>query len=80
MAIPIDTPAAIRDLEAAGADPKLTEAIAATIGRSGANVVTNADLAVLEGRLTAVTDRLAFVVVVANAALIFGLLKLILPT
>jgi hypothetical protein len=43
MAITIDTHAAVRDLEAAGADPKLAEAIVATISRSDADLVTNAD-------------------------------------
>ena len=80
MAITIDTHAAVRDLEAAGADPKLAEAIVATISRSDADLATNADLAALEGRLTASAYRLAFAVVVANAAIMFGLLKLIVPT
>jgi hypothetical protein len=43
-------------------------------------MLTHADLAALEGRLTASAYRLAFAVVVANAAIMFGLLKLILPT
>ena len=80
MATALDTDAAVRDLEAAGADPKLAEAIVATIGRSDPGPVTHADLAALEGRLTASVDRLAFAVVVANAAIMFGLVKLILPT
>jgi len=43
-------------------------------------LVTDADLAALQERLTASIDRLAFAVVVANAAIMFSLLKLILPT
>ena len=80
MAITIDTHAAVRDLEAAGADPKLAEAIVATISRSDADLATNADLAALEGRLTASAYRLASAAVVANAAIMFGLLKPIVPT
>ena len=66
--------AAVRDPELAGADPKLAEAIGATIGQS------DADLAALEGHLTGSTYRLAFAVVVAHAAIMFGLLKLVLAT
>ena len=80
MAITIDTHAAVRDLEAAGADPKLAEAIVATISRSDADLATKAGLAALKWRLTAAAYWLAFAVVVANAAVMFGLLKLILPT
>ncbi len=80
MAITIDTHAAVRDLEAAGADFKLAEAIVATISRSDADLVIKADLAALEGSLTAAAYRLALAVVVANAAIMFGLLKPILPT
>ena len=80
MATALDADAAVRDLEAAGADPKLAEAIVATIGRSDPGLVTHADLAALEGRLTASADRWAFVVAAANAAIMFGLLKLIVPT
>lgn len=80
MAITIDAHAAVRDLEAAGADPKLAEAIIGTISRSDADLATNADLAALEGRLTASAYQLAFAVIVANVAIMFGLLKLIVPT
>jgi len=81
LALPIrrrscsDAHAALRRvLEAAGAAPKLAEAIGATVGHS------DADLAALEGHLTASTYRLAFAVVVAHAAIMFGLLTLVLPT
>ena len=37
-----------------------------------------AELATLEGRLTAAGHRLAFAVVVANTAIVFGLLKVLL--
>ena len=40
MTITIDTHAAIRELEAAGADAKLAEAIVATISRADAEVAT----------------------------------------
>ena len=84
MAIAIDTHAAIRNLEAAGADPKLAEAIVATISRADGGFATKAalkaELATLEGRLTATGTRLAFAVVAANTAIVFGLLKLLLPT
>lgn len=86
MTITIDTQAAIQDLKAAGADPKLAEAIVKTVSRTDAQLATKADLAALEGRidslehrLTAAGYRLAPGVVVANAAIVFGLLKLILP-
>ena len=80
MAIASDTRAAVHNLEAAGANPKLVGAIVKTISRSDADLVTNVDLAALEGRLIASAYRLAFVVVVANAVVVFGLLKLIPPT
>jgi len=68
MAITNDTSAANRALEAAGADSDL---------------VTKADLktefAALDGRMSAAGYRLAFGVVVANAAIVFGLLKFLLP-
>ena len=75
-----DARAAIRDFVAAGADRKLSEAIVATIRRPDADLVTIADLAALEGHLTASAYRLAFTVVVADAAIMFGLLKLVMPT
>ena len=40
MAVTIDTHAAIQDLKAAGADPKLAEAIAKTVSQTGADLVT----------------------------------------
>ena len=55
--------------------------------QADAQLATKADLATLEGRidslehrLTAAGYRLALGVVVANAAIVFGLLKLVLPT
>ena len=80
MATALNTYAAVRDLEAAGVDPELAEAIVAAIGRSDPGPITHADISALEGRLTASADRLAFTVVVTNAAIIFGLHKLIVPT
>ena len=78
----IDTRAAIQDLKAAGADPKLTEAIVKTVSRADAQPATKADLTALEGRidsleprLTAAGCRLALGVVVVNASIVFGLLK-----
>ena len=86
MAITIDTREAIQNLEAAGADPKLAEAIVKTVGQADAQLATKADLAALGGRidslehrLTAAGCRLALGVVVANAAIVFGLPKLVLP-
>ena len=86
MIITIDTHAAIQDLKAAGADPKLAEAIVKTVSQADAQLATKAVLAAIEGRidslehrLTAAGYRLALGVVVANAAIVFGLLKLILP-
>ena len=86
MAITIDTHAAIQDLEAAGADPKLAEAIVKTVSQADTQLATKADLAALEGRiealehrLTAAGYRLALGGGVANAAIVFGLLKLVQP-
>ena len=86
MAITIDTHEAIQNLEAAGADPKLAEAIVKTVSQADAQLATKADLAALEGRidslghrLTAAGYRPALGVVVANGAIVFGLLKLVLP-
>ncbi len=47
MAITIDTHAAIQNLEAAGADPKLAEAIVKTVSQADDQLVTKADLATL---------------------------------
>lgn len=53
MAITIDTHAAIRELEAAGADLKLAEAIVKTVSQSGDNLATRSDLAALRADLRA---------------------------
>lgn len=45
-----------------------------------ADLATKTGLAALEGRLTAAGTRLAFAVAAANTAIVFGLLKLLLPT
>ena len=86
MTVTIDTPAAIHDLKAAGADAKLAEAIVKTVSQADVQLATKADPAALEGRinsleyrLTAAGYRLVLGVVVANAVIVFGLLKLILP-
>ena len=86
MAITIDTHAAIQELEAAGIKPEHAEAIVKTVSQADAQLATKADLTALEGRiealehrLTAAGYRLALGVVVANAAIVFGLLKLVLP-
>ena len=54
--------------------------MAITISHSDANLATKTDLEALEGHLTAGGYRLAFAVVAANTAIVFGLLKLLLPT
>ena len=79
MTITIDTHAAIRNLQDAGADPKLAEAIVATVSRADTELATKSDLSALEGRLTAAGYRLAPGVVIANSAIVFGLLKLVMP-
>ena len=87
MTITIDTHAAIQELEAAGAGPKLAEAIVKTVSRADTDLVTKADLradlATLEGRLTAAGYRRAFAVagtvIGANTAIVFGLFKVLLP-
>ena len=80
MTITIDTHAAIRNLQDAGADPKLAEAIVATVSRADTELTTKSDISALEGRLTAAGYRLALGVVIANSAIVFGLLKLVMPT
>ncbi len=47
MATTIDTHAAIRNLEAAGADPKLAEAIVNTVSQVSTELATKADLVAL---------------------------------
>ncbi len=83
MAIVTDTYAAIRSLEAAGADSNLAEAIVQTVGRADRDLATKSDLkaelSVLEVRLTSAGYHLACGVVVANTAIVFGLLKVLLP-
>ena len=83
MAVTIDTHAAIQNLTAAGIKPEHAEAIVRTVSQADADLVTKADLkaelATLEGRLTAAGYRLAFAVVGANAVIVFGLLKVLLP-
>ena len=83
MALTIGTHEAIQNLEAAGADPKLAKAIVKTVSQADAELVTKADLkaefATLEGRLTGAGYRLAFGVIAANTAIVFGLLKVLLP-
>ena len=44
--IAIDTRAVVRDLETAGAEPKLAEAIVAEVGRSDAVLITDIEAAV----------------------------------
>ena len=79
MAITIDTLAAVQDLEKAGIKPEHAEAIVKTVSQADAELATKADLAALEHRLTAAGYRLALGVVVGNAAIMFGLLKLLQP-
>ena len=53
------------------------------MSQADAGLVTKADLktevAALEGRLTGAGYQLAFAVIPANAAIVFGLLKVLLP-
>ena len=58
-------------------DPKLAEGIVATISRTEAELATKADLAAREGRLTAADYRPALAAIAANAAIVFGLPRLI---
>ena len=78
MAITIDTHAAIQNLEAAGADPKLAEAIVSQVSTelaTKADLValradSRADLAQLEQRLTL---RIVTIVAIANGILFVAL-------
>ena len=51
MAVTIDTHAAIQDLEAASADPKLAEAIVKIVSQAGEQLATKAYLATLRSEL-----------------------------
>lgn len=55
----IDTAAAIGDLENAGADPKLADAIVAMTNQSDQHLATRQDVEKLDVRLTARIDTLA---------------------
>ena len=50
MAVTIDTHAAIRELEAAGAGPRLAEAIVATISRTHAEIATRSHVEAVVNR------------------------------
>ena len=56
MAVTIDTHAAIQDLEAAGADPKLAEVIVKVVSQAGEQLATKADLATLRSELAGDTQ------------------------
>ena len=58
MTITIDTHEAIRNLEAAGADTKLAEAIVATVSRADSSLATKADIAAVQADLAAVKSDL----------------------
>ena len=65
----MDTLTAARDLEKAGFDRKQAEAIASTVnGLASGHFATKADL-----------YQVAFAIVIANAAVTFGLLKMFQP-
>lgn len=86
MTITIDTHAAIQDLEAAGADPKLAEAIVKTVSQSGDQLATKSDLAALRADLRAdlaqleqrTTLRIVTIVAIANGIL-FAALRYLPP-
>ena len=82
--IPLDVPTGVESGRGRNptpsADHQLAEAIVATISRADAGFATKTDLAALEGRLTAAGTRLAFAVVAAHTAIVFGPLKLLLPS
>lgn len=65
----MDTLSAARDLEKAGFDRKQAEAIASTVnGLAAGSFATKADL-----------YRVALAILIANAVVTFGLLKVFLP-
>lgn len=82
-----DTLTAARDLEAAGMARKQAEAVASAIRAGQGELATRADLrADLAGLETRLTTRMyglalavAAVVVASNGAVVFGLLRLLLP-
>ena len=86
MATTIDTHAPVRNLEAAGADPKLAEAIVNTVSQVSTELATKADLvalradsradlAQLEQRLTL---RIVTIAAIANGIL-FAALRYLPP-
>ena len=90
MAITIDTHAAIREIEAAGADLKLAEAIVKTVSQSGDNLATRsalaalradlrADLAQLEQRMTLRTVTIVVTVVALANGFLFAALRHLPP-
>ena len=82
MAVTIDTHAAIRNLEAAGADPKLAEAIVNTVSQADEQLATKADLATLRSELTtdiqttiASLERRLIGYLVAAVVIVLGAIK-----
>jgi hypothetical protein len=86
MTIMIDTHAAIQEIEAAGADSKLAEAIVKTVSQPGDQPATKSDLAALRADLRAglaqleqrTPLRIATIVAIANGNL-FGVLRYVPP-
>ncbi|MYD92872.1 MAG: DUF1640 domain-containing protein [Chloroflexi bacterium] len=75
MAITIDTHAAIQDLEAAGADPKLAEAIVKTVSHADTGLVTKADLKVELHATIASLERRLIGYLVAAVVIVLAAIK-----
>ena len=78
MTITIDTHAAIQDLEAAGADPKLAEAIVKTVSQADAQLATKSDLTALRADLQATIvslERRLIGYLVAAVLIVLGAIK-----
>ena len=86
MAITIDTHAAVRKIEAAGADPKLAEAIVKIVSQVGTELATKADLVALRADLRAdlaqleqrLTLRMVTIVTITNG-IVFVALRYLPP-
>jgi len=78
MTTTFDTLTAARDLEAAGMSRDQAEAVAKAIRNGQGDLVTRSDLLSTETGLRAEFYKVALGIVVANAAITFGLLKMLL--
>ncbi len=77
MATTFDTLTAARGLESAGMDRKQAEAVVGAVRAGQGDLATKANLGTRESRVTVVLYRVALAIVVANAAVTFGIIRLL---